>query len=88
MTAPADRSRRTSFASLAGREPSSARDPAVLPRSVVSMLSLSSTGMPSSRLRGPWVRRWASLAAASAAAAGFSFRIEFTSSSSAWMRRR
>ena len=87
-TAPAERSRRTSSASLAGRLPSSARDPAVSRGPSVSMLSLSSTGMPSSWLRGPWVCRYASLAAASAAAAGFSFRIEFTSSSSARMRRR
>ena len=55
ITAPADRSRRTSLASCAGREPSSAREPAVSPRSAVSMLSFRSTGTPSSLLRGPCV---------------------------------
>src|SRR4029078_5668634 len=57
ITAPAERRRRTSFAARAGREPSSALDPAVLPRSAVSRLSLRSTGTPSSRLRGPCAAR-------------------------------
>ena len=51
--APAARSRSARWASWAGMEPSSASEPAVVViRSAVSMLSLSSTGMPWSGPRG------------------------------------
>src|SRR5690606_41997144 len=66
MTAPASRSLPTRKASRAGSAPSSANEPAVVCiRSAVSMLALSSTGLPSSGLRAPWRRRWTSLCAAS-----------------------
>src|SRR5437763_13189202 len=72
ITAPTARKRPTRNASRAGVESTRANEPAVLcSRSAVSMLSLSSTGMPSSARRLPCVARRASLAAASAAAAGF-----------------
>ena len=54
-----------------GIEPSSASEPAVVAiRSAVSMLSLSSTGMPCSGPRGPFAFRSASSASAIASASG------------------
>ena len=90
MTAPAARNRCTSHASSAGRLASSAFEPAVVgsSRLAVSMLSLSSTGTPSSGLRGPRRRRWRSLAAASASARRFTVRTALTSSSTSRMRWR
>ena len=67
MTAPASRSLLTRKASL-GSADSSAGDPAVVGMPATWMLSLTSTGMPSSGPRGPPAARAASLAAASAAA--------------------
>lgn len=69
-TAPASRSLRVIVAS-SGRVPSRAREPAVVGRPAMSTLSLSRTGMPSTGLRGPAASRTWSLAAASAAAIGF-----------------
>ena len=86
-TAPARRSLRTSVAS-SGRACSSAREPAVVGRSSVSMLSFSSTGMPSSRLRAPCRYRCRSLAAASRRARRFTRSTALTSSSSRAIRRR
>ena len=48
MMAPASRSRLVMKASAAGSVPASATDPAVVGMSAVSILSLSSTGMPCS----------------------------------------
>src|SRR5216684_791993 len=54
-TAPASRSFRATPESCAGREPTSASDPAVVcMRSAVSMLSLISTGIPCIGPRGPF----------------------------------
>ena len=52
ITAPADRSRRTSLASRPGGRRAAPASRPVLPRSAVSMLSLSSTGTPSSCCAG------------------------------------
>ncbi|OLB82311.1 MAG: hypothetical protein AUI14_00820 [Actinobacteria bacterium 13_2_20CM_2_71_6] len=88
-TAPAARSRCTRKASRAGRESTSAKDPAVLcSRSAVSMLSFSRTGMPSSTLRAPVARRRSSLAKASRSACGLVSITACSFGLSAWIRRR
>ena len=69
-TMPAARSCATSGASATGGDDSSAREPAVPGSPTASMLSLISTGTPSSGpSRSPLRRRW-SLAAAAASASG------------------
>ncbi len=70
ITAPAARSRATRNAS-SGSAASKAGEPAVVGMPATPMLSLTSTGMPSSGPRGPFAARAASLAAASAPASGF-----------------
>src|SRR5579864_2324463 len=55
MTAPASRSFFATAESCDGRDPTSAKDPAVVSmRSAVSMLSLTSTGIPCIGPRGPF----------------------------------
>ncbi len=79
ITAPPDRNFPATVESLVAGLPKSANDPAVVCiRSPVSMLSLSSTGMP---CNGPltWPRaRSASAVSAIAKASGLSSMIEFT----------
>jgi len=76
-TAPAARSFSTTPASRAGRDPVSAREPAVVSmRSAVSMLSLMRIGMPCSGPRVRPARRSASSAAAISSASGFSSSTE------------
>ena len=71
MTAPAARSRRTRNASRTAGAPDNAREPALVHiRSPVAMLSLSKTGIPSSRPVPSGRCRFASLSAASRSASG------------------
>ena len=73
MTAPASRSFCATKESFAGREPTSASDPAVVcMRSAVSMLSLIRTGTPCSGPRAPLALRSWSSACAMARASGLS----------------
>jgi hypothetical protein len=69
-TAPAAVSFATRKASSGGVEPSSISDPAVVGRSAVSKLSLTTTGMPCSGERRPLRRRSASRARAVSSAFG------------------
>src|SRR5229473_7603055 len=71
-TAPASRSFLATPESCAGREPTSASEPAVVcMRSAVSLLSLISTGIPCNGPRGPFCLRSLSSASAMARASGF-----------------
>ncbi len=80
--APAARSRSARWASWVGMEPSSASEPAVVViRSAVSMLSLSSTGMPWSGPRAPLAARSWSSASASASASGLVSMIDWSATS-------
>ena len=89
ITAPASRSLRARNASLPTGLPSSANDPAVVGSlSLVSTLSLSRIGMPSSGERAPCVRRCRSLAAAIFSASGLTARTALTFGSSARIRLR
>ena len=89
ITAPASRSRPTTNASRAGLASPSANDPAVVfMRSAVSMLSLTSTGIPWSDPRTSPERRSASIALAISSASGFVSRIECNVGSTASIRAR
>src|SRR3954462_10101545 len=86
MKAPAALSRWTMNAS-GGVLPASAQEPAVVGMPVVSMLSLTMIGMPSSGRRSPW-RRALSAAFASALAVGLTVITAWSIGLSWRMRRR
>ena len=88
MTAPASRRCRMSGASAFGTERASAAAPAVVGRPATSMLSLTTTGMPSRALRGPCWPRCSSLACAWSTASGTRQRIAPKSGSRRSMRAR
>ncbi len=77
-TAPAWRSFATTKASSCGCAPAKAIDPPVVGRSLVFMLSLSTTGMPCSGPRAPFLARSWSRASASASARGLRSRKAFS----------
>ncbi len=87
-TAPAARSRRTRVASGGRPAPSNAREPAVVGMPTVSILSLSSTGIPSSGPRSRPSRRRRSLPAACARAYRLTASTLFNRSSSERIRSR
>jgi hypothetical protein len=88
ITAPAARSRLTSQASFAGGLARIAREPAVVSCPLVSTLSLSSTGMPSSGPRVSPRSRRRSLAAAWATAVRSTASTAWILPSSARIRAR